>query len=503
MEDTAMTSIQRNITVKGVGKVSANPDQIALTMSLEIQERDYADTMNRSAVVLDALRTAITSVGHDGKSLKTTSFNIDTRYESYKDKRDTWQRRFEGYICKHGLILEFDLDMKLLVATLAAIAECDANPEFSIRFSVKDGNAVSEQFLVSAVENATAKARVLANYADSSSGWLTDTTDGCTTKIAEICRETPKDSEDADYIFMHGLKDVLNNSFDGWEDFCYDLLRSIAPLTTEKRKPKILEIIDKLNDKTGNRSAYTESNLTIQYEIILATESREKAWDFLQKHLEYDDIIEIAIKHSTADGKFDIAEKICVDRFNSEKHNVYSPIKWAYMLNDIYTAAGNKDGQISAAELLFFMGKYDNYKTVKKLHIEKGDWEQEKGRILAEAEDELPESEYVKILNIEGDNGCILEMAKSNPFHIIKYGKKLIKDYPEEVIELFRQAINEQADFSKTRTHYRYLAKHIKALSDCGRTKLALKIIDELIAEYPRRFAMHEELNSMKYKLMR
>jgi uncharacterized protein YggE len=134
-------------------------------MSLEIQERDYADTMNRSAVMLDALRTAIASVGHNGKSLKTTSFNIDTKYESYKDKRDTWQRRFEGYVCSHSLVLEFDLDMKLLAATLAAIAECEAKPEFSIRFSVKDRNAISEQLLISAVENATAKARVLAKAA--------------------------------------------------------------------------------------------------------------------------------------------------------------------------------------------------------------------------------------------------------------------------------------------------------------------------------------------------
>jgi uncharacterized protein YggE len=55
--------------------------------------------------------------------------------------------------------------MKLLAATLAAIAECEAKPEFSIRFSVKDGNAISEQLLISAVENATAKARVLSKAA--------------------------------------------------------------------------------------------------------------------------------------------------------------------------------------------------------------------------------------------------------------------------------------------------------------------------------------------------
>jgi len=133
-------------------------------MNLEVFEQDYEKTMQRSAEILDTLREAVVSAGHDGNELKSTSFNINTKYESYKEK-ETWKQRFEGYTCLHGLKLEFGLDMQKLSATLGAIAGCDADPNFSIKFSIKDPNAVSEQLLESAAENAKWKAMVLAKAA--------------------------------------------------------------------------------------------------------------------------------------------------------------------------------------------------------------------------------------------------------------------------------------------------------------------------------------------------
>ncbi|MDR0918007.1 MAG: hypothetical protein LBM93_01955 [Oscillospiraceae bacterium] len=43
-----MTNIQRNITVKGIGNVPRKPRPDCPYNVPEIQERDYADTMNRS-----------------------------------------------------------------------------------------------------------------------------------------------------------------------------------------------------------------------------------------------------------------------------------------------------------------------------------------------------------------------------------------------------------------------------------------------------------------------
>jgi ABC-type Fe3+-citrate transport system substrate-binding protein len=69
MEDMAMTNIQKNITVKGSGKVSASLDQIALTMSLEIQERDYEEL----AKAHDAFTSMIQKTQDVRPKLKTGS----------------------------------------------------------------------------------------------------------------------------------------------------------------------------------------------------------------------------------------------------------------------------------------------------------------------------------------------------------------------------------------------------------------------------------------------
>ena len=155
----------RIITVKGIGKVSVAPDLLVIEMNLEVTEPNYEASMRRAAEMLDVLRTAVVSAGHDGKLLKTTSFNVNTKYESYRDKNNNYQSKFVGYCCTHGLRLEFDLNMKLFGMTLGAIADCEANPKFSIRFSVKDANAVSAELLENTIENARRKAGILAKSA--------------------------------------------------------------------------------------------------------------------------------------------------------------------------------------------------------------------------------------------------------------------------------------------------------------------------------------------------
>ena len=153
---------KREIVIKGTGKVSASPDLLVINLNFEVVEREYERTMLTATQHLDALRAAVVSAGHDKKSLKTTAFNVDTEYEHYQDFRKNYKQKFVGYSCTHRLSLEFDLDMKKLGATLVAIADCAAKPQFSVKFSVKDPSAVSEQLLQSAIENARQNAEVLA-----------------------------------------------------------------------------------------------------------------------------------------------------------------------------------------------------------------------------------------------------------------------------------------------------------------------------------------------------
>ena len=153
---------ERIITVNGTGNVSVNPDLIIITMSLTTSRFDYSQAMDRIAAKTESLRNALISIGYEGKKLKTTAFNINTKYESYKDSKGDWKQKFAGYSCSHDLKLEFDLDMKRFGETLGAISASTTSPQFQIAFSVKDKNAVQKELLERAVSNAADKAAILA-----------------------------------------------------------------------------------------------------------------------------------------------------------------------------------------------------------------------------------------------------------------------------------------------------------------------------------------------------
>lgn len=48
--------------------------------------------------------------GFERSDVKTLSFNVDTRYESYQTKDRSWKERFVGYEFKHVMKVEFDSD---------------------------------------------------------------------------------------------------------------------------------------------------------------------------------------------------------------------------------------------------------------------------------------------------------------------------------------------------------------------------------------------------------
>lgn len=153
--------MNRIITLKGTGNVSVKPDLVIITMDLESHEYDYEETMKHAADSVNILQDAIKTVGFYKKDLKTTNFNIRTHYENYRDKDNNYKNKFDGYICEQGLKLEFDFNTKVMSEVLTAIGKAPIEPNINIQFSVKDKDAVNEELLIRATENAIRKAEIL------------------------------------------------------------------------------------------------------------------------------------------------------------------------------------------------------------------------------------------------------------------------------------------------------------------------------------------------------
>lgn len=151
----------RVITVKGIGRATAKPDTVVLSMSLESRAVEYDKAMEIAADNIEDITGAVVGAGFKRSAIKTTNFNVRTYYETVKDRSGNFRQEFQGYVVSHNLKLEFGFDMERLSQALSAIAGCLSHPQLSISFVVKDAAAINEEMLRSAAANARKKAEIL------------------------------------------------------------------------------------------------------------------------------------------------------------------------------------------------------------------------------------------------------------------------------------------------------------------------------------------------------
>ena len=162
----------RTITVKGTGNISARPDYIVLSLNIEALSETYDRAMTDASERIKRLQDAAVLVGYEKNDMKTTSFNVQTRYENVKDRQGNYKREFAGYACSYHLKLAFDFDSKQLAKVISAIADCGAQSEISIAFTVKNPEKISEELLISATENAKTRAEILCKASGNTLGQL-------------------------------------------------------------------------------------------------------------------------------------------------------------------------------------------------------------------------------------------------------------------------------------------------------------------------------------------
>ena len=155
----------RTIRITGKGQIRVKPDTTRITMTLTGLFGEYAETLRRSSEDTEALKDLLSGFGFEKTDLKTLSFNVDTEYESYRDKNNDYKQRFVGYRFNHILKVEFESDNDRLGKILYALAHCSVRPEFRISYTVKDPEATKNLLLGKAVTDAKEKAAVLTQAA--------------------------------------------------------------------------------------------------------------------------------------------------------------------------------------------------------------------------------------------------------------------------------------------------------------------------------------------------
>ena len=122
----------RTITVKGTGNVSARPDYIILSLNIETLSKTYDRAMSEATERIERLQGAAVCVGYHKEDLKTTSFDVQTRYENVKDRQGNYKREFVGYACSYRLNLHLTLTANSLQRSF-----------LRLRIAVQSRNSVS------------------------------------------------------------------------------------------------------------------------------------------------------------------------------------------------------------------------------------------------------------------------------------------------------------------------------------------------------------------------
>lgn len=150
----------RTITVRGSARVSAAPDWVVISFTINSEHYDYGKCMEQVAMQTESLQKDLAAVGLERDSLKTVHFDIDTNFESINDRYV-----FRGYKAVHRLKVEFAFKKDFLNKVLRALSRTQSQASFSVSFEIKDPEPLRHKAIAEAVKNAKIKAQVLAEAA--------------------------------------------------------------------------------------------------------------------------------------------------------------------------------------------------------------------------------------------------------------------------------------------------------------------------------------------------
>lgn len=160
---------ERTIVVKGTGSASAPVDLVVITTTISALDMNYEYSFYQNGQKTDMFKKALTSIGHDEDSIKTSDFSVRKETEQYKEGKE-YKSRFVGYSVSHRIIVEFPFSKSFLTRTIKALSKTDVYSNLNFTFTVKDKTALKKEVLKNAAINAKERALILAEASGVSLG---------------------------------------------------------------------------------------------------------------------------------------------------------------------------------------------------------------------------------------------------------------------------------------------------------------------------------------------
>lgn len=172
---TASAAEERTIRVSGTGVSAVSPDTVVISAGADTYAPQAASALETNNRIIQSIRTSARRAGVVATDIRTAQFNIAPQYA--RDNSRTSTPQLSGYRVSHILEIhsnKIESGGELLDGIVAA----GANVVRNVRFTVADTSAALQRARELAVEDAQAKAGVLAQAADVRLGEILSIEDG-------------------------------------------------------------------------------------------------------------------------------------------------------------------------------------------------------------------------------------------------------------------------------------------------------------------------------------
>lgn len=205
------------------------------------------------------------------------------------------------------------------------------------------------------------------------------------------------------------------------------------------------------------------------------------------------EVIQAAVERN----KLDEALSLCADGIESAETSKDYKNQWLFTAFNIHGILGNPIAQRTIAFELMANGRMEEYQMMKDIYQKDVTaWQEimDELFLVFEEQEERP-YHYVYILEAEGRFEKLLSYCEENKQRILRFGQALQPHFPTEVETLHTLLLLETAEVANNRETYRTLAVILSRMRDIGYDERAEELKVHLIKSYPRKKAMHEELN--------
>ena len=164
----------RTIKVDAVSSLKVRPDTTNIILRISRVSDSYDLAIEESSKDSSDIKDMLASLGFKRDSLKTISFDIDTRYESYRDKNNDYKRRFIGYGYTQELSFSFLNDNEVLSKILYMLSKGKVDAEIRLQYTISNVDLYINKAILEASKKANSRASLIASSLNLSLGNIVD-----------------------------------------------------------------------------------------------------------------------------------------------------------------------------------------------------------------------------------------------------------------------------------------------------------------------------------------